>query len=248
MKKLIILFAASFLLITTNINAQSIGFVGGLSLSKTKTTQNGTTLPGYGFEESYGFLVGHHIGVAFELPLSNNMFFETGLLYTSKGGKNDAKATSTDFLGNSYTIIEKEEVNLKYFEIPLLFRLKFDVGRFQVYGNFGPYASVGMSGTIDYEAEYNYNGDKQTITDKGEIKWLWEQGSRGLMRLDIGMAYGVGVSYNNFHLRGSFNDGLTNIAGNTDNNYGYSHSIKNRGFRISLGYMIEKSKEQEYVK
>lgn len=233
-----------------NVNAQKIGFIGGLSLSRISVNTPNNNFNQPQIEEKYSFLTGHHIGVVFDIKLSDKAYFEPGFIYTTKGGKYEAKQSGNSN-GFIYSASLKQELNLKYFEIPLLFKLRFDFGKIGIYGSFGPYVSMGMAGQQKDEYHYNFNGSIQEAKQSNEIDWRWKKeepnpyyNNPGLMRLDIGMGYGIGVAYQNLHLRGMYNDGLTNISA-VSNVAGYS--IKNKGVRISVAYFFGKDKTTSYV-
>lgn len=231
--KLIILFT-SIIILNQNAFSQKFGFIGGMNLYKMSVpSSTNSTIT----ETSNKYHLGHHIGVNFSFPLSNNASFEPGFIYTVKGSKLEIQ----EYYNNGFSSYEyngKQNVKLHYFEAPLLFKLGFEIGQFKVFGNFGPYVGIGLSGEIKSELNYTSSDPNFTpnnIINIDKINWKWKNSSYSYNRLDIGMAYGIGVSYNSFQLRGLYCDGLTEIVS----------SSKNQGIRISLVYMLQQKDKEE---
>ena len=133
------------------------------------------------------------------------VLFETGLLYSEKGGK-------SDYGGNfSY--------NLNYLEVPLTF--KYAIGLPNTPGMsiqplFGGYFGVGVGGYIkDFEAREAYHSFGSSDSQ--------------FKRFDGGLKLGCGLGLQMFYAEISYNLGLANIGHNM---FDETH---NRGLSFSIG-------------
>jgi opacity protein-like surface antigen len=167
---------------------------------------------------------GFHVGPTVEFPISEVFSFETALLISTKGFKISDKETYQD---DTYEY--KSKCNLLYLDIPLTVKASVNVGeKTSIYGVFGPYLGVGLSGKT--VSEDTYNGEKNT--EEVDIKWGSDEESDFLNRLDYGVTFGAGVDYNSFQIGLSYGLGLANISAYTDDDV----KIKNRVLGISVGY------------
>ncbi|MFN2336267.1 MAG: outer membrane beta-barrel protein, partial [Bacteroidales bacterium] len=104
--------------------------------------QNMTGKDSNGDKLENGLIVGFHAGVKANVPIATDFFFQTGLLYSCKGSKNDffrpAKSTSSEL--NTTT-------RIGYIELPLnlIFRPAFADGHILI--GFGPYVAYGIGGS-----------------------------------------------------------------------------------------------------
>lgn len=196
------ILTTTFCLFQLNSNAQNFGLFGGVGFNKEKINQ--------------------HVGLNMSIPLSNSSAIESGLAYSNK--------KSSEFIYNydigSQTLDVEQNIEAHYIEAPLLFKMGFDIGKFHLFGNVGPYFGYGISGKVKYNSSV----------------WIWETRTYDYTqeinnKIDIGMNYGLGVAYNSLQLRTMYLDGLTNVV----------NSSKNKELRLSLVYMF-KEKKKEFVK
>jgi hypothetical protein len=132
-------------------------------------------------------LSGVNIGAVggFQVAPATPLFFETGLLYSEKGGKGNAD-------GHSFTY------SLNYLEMPLVMKYSIDLDRYfsiQPFG--GVYGAVGISGKMkDFGSRRSYSA----FDDEG------------FRRLDAGLRLGCGVQIGMLYGELGYDVGLANIS------------------------------------
>lgn len=164
---------------------------------------------------------GFHIGATAEFPLTEIFSLETGLLLSSKGFIEEVK----DF---NYKVI----FNPLYLDIPVTVKASSYIGGTKVYGMFGSYIGIGLSGTI--KEEVSING--ATISQEIDIEWGSDIDS-DFKRMDFGLIIGAGVELNSIQIGLNYSLGLANISPQTN------LKINNRVLGISVGYRFGKKKK-----
>lgn len=155
-----------------------------------------------------GIVFGNRVGRT--VPL----YFETGLLYTEKGTKFEATED-----------VERKIYNLKYLELPLVFKYKADVGfdDLTVQPYFGGYLACGVGGTVKlYEQRIKEN----PFSDQY------------LKRFDAGFRIGIGMAFQNFYIDFCYDIGMNNLAAKDFHDYGYDDfdgRIRTGCFTASVG-------------
>ena len=220
MKNLVKLFLVVIAITTATgeLFAQKFGIKAGLNLSNMLIKDDIETL-----SDDFKMNPGFHIGATAEFPLTEMFSFETGLLLSTKGFKTSEGET---FEGVTY--MYKSKANLLYIDIPLTAKASFDLGGAKIYGVFGPYLGIGLSGKTKYEG--NFNGE--TISVEEYIDWGSDEEYSDLKRMDFGLTVGAGVELNSIQIGLIYSLGLANISAYT---YGGSE-VKNRVLGISVGY------------
>ena len=220
MKYLVKLFLVviAFTMATDELFAQNFGLKGGLNLSNMLMKDDDDT-----YSDDYKMKPGFHVGATAEFPLSEMFSFETGLLLSTKGFQISEEETE---MGETYKMEGK--LNLLYLDIPLTGKAKFDVGGAKIYGVFGPYVGMGLSGKSKYEATY----DGETETEEEDIEWGSDEDESDLKRLDFGLTMGAGVEINSIQIGLSYNFGLANISPYTEG----GTKVNNRVLGLSVGY------------
>lgn len=122
----------------------------------------------------------------------------------------------------------EDKLNIYYLDIPLTAKAIFDVGGSKIYGTFGPYIGMGLSGKIKSE----YTGNYETETDEEDINFGSDKDEDDLKRLDYGLTAGVGIELKSIQIGINYNLGLANISSYTDD----GNKISNRVLGISVGY------------
>lgn len=141
-------------------------------------------------------------------------YFETGLLYTEKGVKFEA----TEF-------IERKTYNLKYIELPFVFKYKADVGfdDLTIQPYFGGFMACGVGGNVKL---YEQRIKEDPYSD------------RYLRRFDVGFRIGLGMAFQNFYLDFCYDVGMYNLAGKHFQDYNYDDfdgRIRSGCFTASIG-------------
>ena len=221
MKNLVKLFIVAILCtMTTELFAQNIGVKAGLNLSNMLAKDNVGT-----YSDDFKMNPGFHVGVTAEFPLAEMISFETGLLFSTKGFKIIEEET---LMGE--TVKYDSKTNLLYLDIPLTAKASFDLGGAKIYGVFGPYIGMGLSGKAKYEMT-DLGG---TETDEEDIKWGSDEYEDDLKRLDFGLTMGAGVEIGSIQIGLSYGLGLANISPYTDD----GTKVNNRVLGLSAGYKI----------
>jgi hypothetical protein len=163
---------------------------------------------------------GFDVGATIENEIFAKLSLEYGVLLSLKGFK-------VDQLQDGITVRNKS--NLYYLDFPLAFKVKIGQNtKSQWYLETGPLFSLGIAGNIT--TAYDYSGSKQA--EKENVKW--GDGEGELKRFDLGAILGGGVEFNRWQVELSYNMGLTNISNV------YENTLKNRLWRLSVGYALGK--------
>lgn len=197
-------FAIVILLVTSQVQGQiKFGPEIGLNFSQMNMKSSGT-------EYTPKTLMGFHIGLISEFSLSENLFVQPGILYSSKGSKFDIMGTEA-------------EVSPSYIEIPINLMYKFNLGAPKVFILAGPYIAYGIGGKIKVA------GQTQDIQ-------FGSDSNSDMKPLDYGLSFGAGVEIANIELSARYELGLANLAPQDPSN----NKFTNKVFAISLAYLIGK--------
>ena len=200
----------------TRTNAQKFAVKAGLNLSNMLMKDDDGT-----YSDNLKMHAGFHIGATAEFPINDMFSFEPGLLLSTKGVNYEESGSGYDY---------KSKLNLFYFEVPLNAKATFDVGGAKIYGTFGPYLGLGLSGKS--KDEYNEDGDSGT--DTYTVKWGSDSENDDYKRFDLGLNFGAGVEIKSLLIGLNYGLGLANISSYTD----YGTKISNRVLAISFGYKL----------
>jgi hypothetical protein len=209
MKTLLRLSIALILLFSlTAVQAQvKFGPKAGLNLS-TMTFKTS----GMGFDPKV--LVGFHAGVISEIPLTDVLKFQPGVLYSMKG--------------SNYEIMDEEmSFSPSYIEIPLNFMYDIDLEGKKLGIFAGPYFAFGVGGKA------KAMGFSEDIT--------FGTGEDDVMKpLDFGINFGVGLNLNNFIISAQYGLGLSNLANEVAFDAEVETDVKMnlRVFGLSLSYLF----------
>jgi hypothetical protein len=204
MKK-VLLFSAALLIAGVSFGQSKVkfGIVAGPNFSSA-TIKNLSTGSG---KETTDLLVGVRGGLTVDLPLADEFYIGTGLLYAGKGGKNIMDADI--------------KASLSYLQLPINFLFKPEVGAGNLSLGAGPYVAYGVGGKIKTTV-----GSVETKTDA-----FGDDG--GLKRFDAGLGIVAGYEMKGGLYLGINADlGLVNTLEDTDGDA----SWKNTSFGVSVGY------------
>lgn len=200
----IIVLTLMFITIYSKSSAQKLYVKGGLNFSKVLYIVDDETV-----SDDFDTKTAYHVGLVAEFPISDIYSFETGLLLSAKG----FKMGNDDF---------ETKMNLTYLDIPLTAKATFDVGSVKLFGLFGPYVGVGLSGKF----KRTYEGETETE----DVRWGSDEDA-DVNRLDFGLTAGAGIELKAFQIGLNYSFGLANMSPDS-----YDISAKNRVLGISVAY------------
>jgi hypothetical protein len=201
MKKLL-LSAAAVLVASLSYGQVQWGIVAGPQFSS-MTTKNVFANSG---KETSSIRTSLRAGITVDIPLGDEFYIGTGLLYSGKGGK----AKHSDV-----------KTSLSYLEVPINFMYKPEVGNGRLVLAIGPYIAYGIGGKIK-----NTNLGDVKVYDDDAFLFRQKRFDAG-GNINIGYEMPMGLY---FGLNGDL--GFVNTADNTNN----GRSFKNASFGVSVGY------------
>ena len=228
MKNLVKLFliVIAIMMATDKLFSQEFGIKAGFNSSNMHVVEDGSII-----SEDFNMRTGFHIGATAEFPLTEIFSLETGLLISTKGVIYKQLLTEED-TGFNY----ESKVNLSplYLDIPVTAKASFDIGGgAKIYGVFGPYAAIGLSGKIKQEESIN----GATTSEEIDIEWGSDIESSNFKRMDFGLIMGAGVELNSIQIGLNYSLGLANISPQTN------VKVNNRVLGISVGYKFGEKKK-----
>ena len=166
-------------------------------------------------------------GVVIEIPVAPEFYFQSGLLYTTKGAK-----APEGYLAPVTTV----EYKLSYLELPLNLLYKPLLGTGHLLLGFGPYIAYGLGGKAKFETPIG--STKEDIVFDNEFTRN-DQYGQYFKRLDFGgnLFFGYELS-NGISLQLNTQLGMAKINADNTTYPEEKTSFKNTGFGLSLGYMF----------
>ena len=231
-------FVVLMTLLTHNyLLSQSIGVGGGVSLSH--LSMNDT-------REGYQSVRGLSAQTFYELDLTQSCGFRFGLSYHSKGNRYESESTQEYQINNqavSLSSLISVKTRLNYIDFKPLFVYRKSINQqSSIYGCFGPYIGLGISGHRSHTQRYTSSPQgfipEVNITDTEGISF-GSSGS-GFDYLDFGFSSIVGYTYLSFYTELSYEFGLNNI----DSFNNSDSRIMNRLFSLKVGYLIRFNKDK----
>jgi len=226
MKNLVKLFliVIAIMMATDKLFSQEFGIKAGFNSSNMHVVEDGSII-----SEDFNMRTGFHIGATAEFPLTEIFSLETGLLISTKGVIYKQLLTEED-MDFEY----KFNLSPLYLDIPVTAKASFDIGGgAKIYGVFGPYAAIGLSGKIKQEESIN----GATTSEEIDIEWGSDIESSNFKRMDFGLIMGAGVELNSIQIGLNYSLGLANISPQTN------VKVNNRVLGISVGYKFGEKKK-----
>lgn len=215
-KSLLILLFSLFSLFAVS---QSVTVVAGGNYTNTAYDQGSNS--SFEFRYKFGFHAGAYYDYVIKKHRRQELVFETGLLFDSKGAKLEYELID-------YT--KKEVTNLYYIDLPFYLQYRYRYrSHNKIYGGIGPYAGYGLFGNI--LTTNSISGDSNTTQEK--VKWGDNTGvNYDYSRLDYGVTARIGFHfYGGVDISTSYDYGIPDIYLKF-----VSQHKKNRVLRVSLGY------------
>ncbi len=219
-KVLTMVVVIAMAVISTNVNAQSgvkFGIKGGVNFANMSTTVNDKLV-----EDDREFLIGYNAGLTAEIDFHENFGFETGLVFNTKG----LQYVVEEGITNTKVTTSR---NLHYLDIPVLAKGMYNLtDGVQVFGKFGPYVGVGLTG----KNKVHTVNDALKIDKTVDTDVKWGDGLTQTKRLDYGLQTALGVEVGGFLIEGFYKFSLGDID-NAENT-----STKHHVLGLSLGYNL----------
>jgi len=176
---------------------------------------NGEDAGGHDFD--YKMKTGFHIGVNAELGVAPDFYVQPGLLFSTKGAKQEL---SGDDL----------KVKLSYLEIPINLLYKPALGPGKLLLGFGPYIGIAVGG------KYKRGSDDVSLKFKNDIKSTDPDVYRTYKRMDFGGNLIAGYELSSkISVQLNAQLGMSNLIPKYDGKKSDA-KLKNTGFGISFGY------------
>lgn len=216
----IVVLVTLLMVFVSELNAQGFGIRAGVNFQNI----NGKDSNGDQLEND--LTTGFNIGVNYEVPVGTDIYFQPGLLFSTKGTKSEFNELGLDF---------KQKLSLSYIEVPLNIVFKPLLGSGHMLLGFGPYLAYGIGGK--YILESGGVEDETDVTFQGEVSESEMESDAFFMKpFDAGANFIIGYEMASMlSLQLNAQLGLLGInpdVPNEDDNTVW----KNTGFGLSLGY------------
>ena len=178
---------------------------------------------------------GYVIGLTAEYEIYDNVWFQSGFLFNTKGAESMILKQPTPGHENYLRDIRKTYRPM-YLQIPLTIAYRFKVGeRFGIFAAAGGYVSQGLTGEYSEKLIYDRATTPGTWNDESKSESAFSKG--GLKRFDAGLTLGGGIEFGRLTLRVSHDWGMLNIA--KDKDILGTDNFKNRSLSIAAGFKFK---------
>lgn len=226
------------LIISANVNAQSLNISGGVSNSKlifdgistgsSTENYNGTT---YTTNLSYKAATNATFGLSYEFNLGNRLSLETGGRFMSRGF---TETYTREIRGPQYVAnaMERTSYKLNYIDIPLILNTAITTGDLRTYVRTGIYAGFMVSSKYStYWEESDSDGYSSTYEYSDT-----DMGMDTEERITGGIQLGLGASYKQFYFETNYSFGHFTLSD-------FDSGITTRDLSFTLGYKINFKKK-----
>ena len=177
---------------------------------------------------------GFNAGVRAEFEIYENVWIQSGLVFTTKGSESQIKNQPTPEF-ESYTRDITTTYRPLYLEVPILvaykFRLSPSVNLFAAAGGF---VAQGLTGEYNYKLKYNRDVVPPSWADIDTSESSFSKG--GLKRFDAGLSAGVGLEWGRITFRVTHDWSMLNIV--KDKAIVGTDTFKNRSLSIAVGLRL----------
>jgi OOP family OmpA-OmpF porin len=231
--------AVLLILVYSSLQAQiRLAAVGGVHSSNLLEVNS---IPAYqnALGKYYSANTGFELGVMGEIPFGkNNLFFQPGILYSSKGNQFQRFYDST--LEQNDTLYNQHTLNLNYVEIPLYLTWKAALSKNQknhFFVSAGPYFAFIYSVSQSYQNRVLQYNSSNYIYQSGNEDLPVGDGPGSYKTFDIGIAAKAGFELGSVLISAYFSRGFTNVY-----NASYPSDFHNQVFGGSLGVWLNNPK------
>ena len=219
MKRLLLFTIAFCMIAGTAMSQISFGPKAGLILAK-----YGQNYKDSDNEDYLKFRAGPSIGAVMDMPLCDFVSFQPSVLFSIKGTAHNLKKKSDNHANHTWDGYDRDRV--MYFEIPINFAGKLELGPGVAQIFLGPYIAFALGGRNYYDYTVTrMDGSKDT--EKGDTKILMTgtvteedfntDGVGGFMRpFDFGFDFGLGYQWKALLFNIGYNLGLANLTPDID--------------------------------
>ena len=202
-----VLILAMLAFFTQIANAQSFGVKGGLNLASMSYSMKE-------LDNSPEPIIGLHFGPIVEFKLTNRINFNSGILYTLKGSREEIWNINNDLK----FVPERVPIRLNFLEIPLNIAYKISLReKSNFFVQAGPYLGFVLNG------KFKINNETNDIQFGGLGK---------MKRFDFGLGIGSGFQFGSWITSLSYQFGLTNRYDIPDSR------TRNNALQLSIAYMF----------
>ncbi len=198
----------------------SFGILGGVNFQNLNGKDAG------GDKLTNEMIIGYHAGVNVQIPIAPLFYFQPGLIFSTKGAKNNSS-----ILGVDYTTTTK----LSYVEMPLYLVYKAMLGNGYFMLGFGPYVGYGIGGkvvteggSISLDQDIEFQNVVET-TDDMTVPYYKALDFGGNIFAGYEMSNGIFVQFNTQLGMVKINPEYKILSDDKS-------IVKNTGFGLSLGY------------
>lgn len=192
----------------------------------------------------YGSKPGGSMGFRLDyvLPKAHGTYITAGIDWTLKGGK--APGLYNDPTDASIIESGDTKAKLHYVEIPIRAGFRYNVNKqIGVYGEFGPYFSVGVGGKHKLKIDAD-GGQWDAVEDEETWKAFKKStvvGHDNFQRWDAGVGFRIGAEYNqHYNLMLGCDWGITDMWRDSYRDIMYPNTplgkAKNFNFTVAFGY------------
>src|SRR5581483_5964853 len=218
-KVLVLALATTVFALTTKAQKATIGFRAGLNFQNINGKNNNEN------DLDNHLKTGVHLGINAEVPIAPDFYVQPGLLFSTKGDKQDVPATS-----------DKLRFRLSYLEVPINLLYKPTLGDGKLLLGFGPYFGYALSAKAKFQSTLTTLKFGHDATENDYYNNL-----HYFRHTDFGTNFLAGYELSNrvsFQLNAQL--GLTNINTKISNYPGGDKAKwKNTGFGFSVGYRLQ---------
>lgn len=197
-------------------------------------------------EPNIKFRFGQSVGAVMNLQLLDFLAFQPSASFTVKGVASDVGSWNS---GQAvYTGYNR--VRVTYFEVPLNFAAKINLGPGSIQFFAGPYVALAIIGRNVWDYEENVNGIRETFKDVEKVKFKSKVSEADedvadvsfyQRSLDLGVDFGIGYQYKQMLFNIGFAMGFTNLQPDytADQNYEpKDHKYSNRTVFITAAWLF----------
>ena len=205
----------------------AVCFIGGTALSQISFgPKAGFILAKYGqnykdsdMEDYLKFRFGPSVGAVLDMPLCDYVSFQPSGMFSIKGTAHDLKKRSEEHPNHTWDGYDRDRIF--YFEIPINFAGKLELGPGVAQIFVGPYIAFALAGRNYYD--YQFTNMQGTTTEKGDTKIMMTgtvtqedydtEGVGGFMRpFDFGFDFGLGYQWKALLFNVGYNLGIANLT------------------------------------